>query len=334
MNDTQDMNRATARATPKDFFLWAGAMVALYGGVVAFIALLFDYINYSFPDPLQYQYYTDPYSSVAYEMAALIVLAPLFLVLMRLIRRDIAQDASRAETWVRRWALYLTVFAAGAAIVIDLIVLLTTFLSGEDLAARFVLKVLVVLLVAGGGFLHFYSDIRGYWVKNPGRARMVNYGVGLLIVASIIAGFFIIGTPQEARQYRYDEQKVSDLQNIQWQLVNYWQQKEVLPANLTELNDPLSGFVVPMDPQNGEAYGYTRAGTLSFELCATFNAEDRYQNSAVPGRPASPELQRGEPVAAIPEVVKTSADTWEHGAGEVCFERTIDPERYPPFRSQ
>lgn len=309
------------KATPKDFFLWAGAMVALYGGVVAFITLLFDYINYTFPDPLQYQYYYDPYSSVSYEMAALIVLAPLFLILMRVIRRDIARDPSRAEIWVRRWALYLTVFAAGATIVIDLIMLLTTFLSGEDLTARFLLKVLVVLLVAGGGFMHFLADIWGYWVRQPQRARMVNGGVGAVVIVAIVAGFFIIGTPQEARQYRLDEQKVSDLQNIQWQLVNYWQQKQVLPTTLGELTDPISGFVVPLDPQTGEQYSYERVSQTSFELCAIFNATDRYQQSAVAPRP----------VTAVPEIVKTGGDTWEHAAGEVCFARTIDPERYPPF---
>ena len=58
------------KATPKDFFLWAGAMVSLYGGTVAFINLIFDYINYAFPDALSYYY--NPYQgSVAYEMSLL-----------------------------------------------------------------------------------------------------------------------------------------------------------------------------------------------------------------------------------------------------------------------
>lgn len=307
------------KATPKDFFLWAGAMVALYAGVVAFIALIFDYINYAFPDVLAY--YQDPYSSAAYEMAALIVLAPVFLILMRIIRHDMARDPSRQDIWVRRWALFLTVFVAGATIVIDLIALIHTFLSGSDLSTRFLLKVLVVLLVAGAGFLHFYSDIRGYWARQPQRARMVNWGVGILVLISIVAGFFIIGTPGDARNMRLDEQKVNDLQTIQWQIVNYWQQKESLPATLAELNDPLSGFMLPMDPQTGTAYRYERTSTTSFKLCATFNAEDRYVDYSY-----------ARPVTAIPAGEKFGGDTWEHGPGEVCFTRTIDPERYPPYK--
>ena len=126
-----------AKATPKDFFLWAGAMAALYGAVIAFIGLLFDYINYALPDALAYYYGGNPYQgSVAYEMASLIVLAPLCLILMRVIRREIARDPSRNEIWVRRWALFLTLFVAGATIAIDLIVLLTTFFRGEALTAE------------------------------------------------------------------------------------------------------------------------------------------------------------------------------------------------------
>ena len=80
-------------------------MLALYVGVFNYIALLWDYINYAFPDPLAYNYgYTDPYQSgISWEMASLIVLTPLFLLLMWYIRKTIARDPSRADVWVRRW---------------------------------------------------------------------------------------------------------------------------------------------------------------------------------------------------------------------------------------
>lgn len=71
-----------AKTTPKDFFLWAGAMVALYWSVVAFIFLIFNYINYSLPNNLSYLA-ANPYDSgVGYEMASIIVLFPVYLVLM------------------------------------------------------------------------------------------------------------------------------------------------------------------------------------------------------------------------------------------------------------
>lgn len=306
------------RTTPKDFFLWAGAMVALYAGVIAFIALIFDYINYVFPDTAL-TYYVDPYQgSVAYEMASLIVLAPVFLLLMRVIRRSIATDPSRNEVWVRRWGLFLTVFLAGAAIVIDLIVLIYTFLSGEELGARFLLKVAVVLLVAGAGFMHFMADLWGYWQKNPPYARYVNWATGLLVVLTIAAGFFIIGSPASQRALRIDNQRVSDLQSIQSQVVYVYQQKGKLPATLAELNDPLSYFMVPVDPATKQPYEYAVKGALAFELCATFTSEDA---SNLGSRPRT--------VALMPY---GKNDNWQHGAGYQCFERTIDPELYPPIK--
>ena len=308
------------KTTPKDFFLWAGAMVALYVAVFNSIALLWDYINYTFPDPLAY-YASDPYQSgISWEMASLIVLSPLFLILMWYIHRSIRMDATRADIWVRKWALFLTLFVAGFSIAVDLIYVLYAFLNGTDLTARFLLKALVVLMVAAIGFMHFIADLWGYWEKYPLRDRMVAWATVALVIITVVAGFFIVGSPAQARLARYDDQKVQDLQNIQYQIVNYWQTKKSLPANLTDLNDPLSNYTVPADPQEGDSYTYKRNSPLDFTLCATFNAPTR--GSAM-----------GNTTAPIPAgaVGKPLADNWQHDAGQACFDRSIDPQRYPPF---
>ena len=306
------------KVTPKDFFLWAGAMIALYGSVISFMMLLFQYINYAYPDPLNY--YVDPFSGpIRFAMASLIVLVPLTIVLMRIIRNDIARVAEKADLWVRRWALVLTVFIAGGTVIGDLIALVNTFLGG-DLTMRFILKVLVVLFVAGGVFLHFLADLRGYWNANPGRAKTIGLAAGVLVLVAIISGFFIMGTPGQVRLLRFDTQKLSDLQSIQWQVVNFWQQKERLPQSLEELKDPLSGITIPLDPQNGTDYGYriTKA-PYSFELCAEFNTE------------SSDSVAQGGKVSTPVYLGGFESENWQHSTGQACFERTIDPERYPPF---
>ncbi len=300
-------------------------MVSLWAGVVAFIALVFDYINYTFPNVLE-TYVPNPYQGgMPYEMASLIVLAPVFLILMRAIRHDIARDPSRNEIWVRRWALFLTLFAAGATIVIDLIVLVMTFLSGEELSMRFILKVLVVLLVAAAGFMHFMADVRGYWTQYAARARYVNWGVGVLIVLTVVAGFFIVGTPQQARQMRLDDQRISDLQSMQSQIVYYYQQKQKLPALLADLNDPLSYYTLPRDPATGQDYNYRiTTPPYSFELCAEFAAAGQQLGGVYSVPVAAP-----TPISAGR---KGGVDNWQHDAGQGCFERTIDPQLYPPLK--
>lgn len=305
------------RVTPKEFFLWLGAMVSLYWAGIAFIFLAFNYINHAFPNVLLPQ--ADPYQGgMPYEMASILVLVPLYALLITLIRRDIERDPSRKEVWIRRWALILTLFVTGATITGDVISLLTAFFRGEELTAAFLLKSLVVFLVASAGFLYIGADLRGYWDLHRKHLHWTRAALGLIALASIIGGFFIVGTPYQAREARMDNQRVDGLQTIVMQVVNYWQAKEKLPSSLDALSDPLSQNAVPVDPETAAPYEYSTSGPLTFKLCAVFSRA---------GRPThAPNLY------IYAYVLGPKMDSWEHAAGHVCFTRTIDPERYPPKR--
>src|SRR6266481_2570139 len=260
----------SSRTTPKDFFLWMGVLIALYGSIFSLTALLFDYIEYAFPDPVAG--YADPYGgSIRMAMAAVIVLVPTLVVLLRIIRTGMQREAGKATIWVRRWVLGLTLFLATVTVLGDVITLITTYLGGE-LGVRFALKVLVVFLIAAGVFMHFMADIRGYWSTHPQRANVVGVGVVVLAVGALLSGFLIFGTPGHARLLRYDAQKVSDLQEIQSLVGGYWQQQHALPTQLSEITDSFSGRGIPEDTQPGDAYTYAAIGTTTFQLCATFNA--------------------------------------------------------------
>lgn len=314
-----------SKTTPKDFFLWLGAIIALYGSVVSVIALEFEYINYLFPDALAY--YGDPYGgAVRSAMAALIVLVPTMLTLFWLIRKSITAEAGKANIWVRRWALVLTLFIAVVAGLIDLVTLINTFLGGE-ITMRFALKVLTVLVVAVAAFGYFFADIKGYWVSHPGKARLVSILVALSAIGSITFGFFVIGSPSHIRDLRYDEQKVNDLRSLQYQIIDYWRVKEELPMTLDALKDPLTDITIPTDPETDQPYQYEKTGATSFKLCADFNKETPdmegrggFGGGAYPMR----DVTYSGPGGGISE-------NWEHEAGVVCFERTIDPERYAPI---
>lgn len=309
---------ARSKVTPKDFFLWAGAMLALYIGIFSLVSLIFEYINFAFPDSLAYD--GDPYSgAVRFGMASLIVLVPTVLFLMRLIRKNIEAEPGKAEIWVRKWAIMLTLFAAGATIIIDLITLVDTFLGGE-ISVRFGLKVAVVLLVATLVFLHFLADFKGYWIVEQKKARLIGIASGTMALLTVFAGFFVIGSPMDARLLRFDEEKVRDLESIQSQLTYHYQQKAVLPESLAELNDALSGYMVPVDTQTKNQYRYEKLSELSFKLCATFNKESIDRS----GQGGYKDVSMVYPSPGV-------ANNWYHGAGEVCFTRTIDPELYPVY---
>jgi len=309
----------TARTvTPKDFFLWLGIIIGLYGSVIALLALLFEYINRTFPDVLAG--YADPYATAVHvSMATLIVLVPLTAVLLYLVRSSIEKNPEKENIWVRRWAIVLTLFIAGVVVAIDLITLFTTFLGGE-VTVRFALKVLAVLLIGIWVFLHFLAERWGYWLKNAKKAYAVAIAAIILNVLVIVAGFVVVGTPQDMRLQRIDAQRVEDLQSLQWKIVVHYQQHQTLAADLTSFNDPISGFVLPVDPQTREAYNYTVTAPDSFKLCATFS-RDSLELAGMG--------EYGARDMSYPS--KGSIDNWRHGIGETCFDSTIDPELYPPY---
>jgi uncharacterized protein (UPF0333 family) len=312
------MDSVKPKTTPKDFFLWLGAMIALYVSTVSLILLTHTYIEVWFPDVAIM--YGDPYSgAMRFAIASLIVMFPLFIWFLRMLHQDIRSNPEKKELWVRRWLVMLTVFIAGLVMAIDIIMLINTYLQG-DISVRFGLKALVVLVVLWGVFWYFLEELRGTWERKPGLSTTLGIVVSVLVVAAVISSFFVIGSPETARNMKYDDQKVADLQNIQQQLVNFWQYKQTLPESLEGLKDPISGFVPPLDTQTGVSYRYERLNSSTFRLCASFNGPSRdiVNTESTPMRP-------------LP-AIDPSNENWVHGEGEVCFDRVVDADRYPPYK--
>ena len=308
------------RIGAKEFFLQIGAMVALYAGAIALLNLLFTVINYAFPQVDQYRGYSYYYSNpISFPVATLIIVFPLFLFLSWVIQKSYETNPSLRENALRKWLVYITLFIAGIAVVGDLITLIYQFLDGQELTIGFLLKVLSVLVVAGGVFSYYLSDLKNKLTVRSGNLWRIFAAV--LVVGAIVVGFAVIGSPATQRALRYDSQRVSDLENIQWQAVNFWQQKGSLPQSASNLGDSLSGWIAPLDPRTKQSYEYERIGNLSFKLCTTF---ERATPKMPSGYPITRPIMDSKPAGLI------GNNNWEHEAGYVCFERTIDPDLYPP----
>ena len=309
------MDTKIAKSTPKDVFQHLLAIVTLYGGVISFIVLIFQYVNYLYPDQL---YYVSVSNAVRWASSALAVSFPVFILMSWLIHRDIRMQPEKNEIRARKWLLYFTLFVAAITIIIDLITLLYNFFGGE-LTTRFALKIVTVLLVAAAVFGYYLWELRRDAKSSTSVPKLAGWASSAVVIIAIISGFFIIGSPATQRAIRMDEQRVGDLQTIQGQVVTYWQQKQDLPTSLDELRNDISGFVAPRDPQRADAYEYRMTGPLAFELCAVFersSAQDKStENRALPMGPYGSPYQ----------------ENWAHGIGHTCFTRTIDPKIYPPF---
>ncbi len=294
------------KTTPKDFFIHLGIIIFLYISSISLLSLLFDAINIAFPDRLDYGYY-DPYSaSTRWAIASLIIIFPMLLVLSWLANRDMKLEPAKAELGIRKWLTYLTLFLTGLSIISDLVVLINTFLSGE-ISTRFVLKVLAVLVIIGIIFWYYMIDLK----KSGGSYRKITaIAASVIVVVSIVSGFVIMGTPGKARALQFDERRVNDLQNIQQQITNYWQMHGQLPKTTADLFDSISGYQAAKDPETDAAYTYTPTAETSFKLCATFDEVTPKYNTPVYD-------------------TYGNMGNWQHGKGNVCFDRTIDKVIYP-----
>ncbi|MBU6371039.1 MAG: hypothetical protein KGH93_01230 [Patescibacteria group bacterium] len=296
----------------KDFFLYLGATIALYVSVTSFLTLIFAVLDKTLPMAGEYAGGSD--GAIRTSIAALVIFLPALFLVSRVIARDLAVHPEKKDLWVRRTMIYLTLFLACLVIAIDLAVLVYRFLGAEDLSARFFLKVLFVMGAAlETGRLYGYELSREPSVYRADmRARI--WIVSVFAIGAVAAGVGFVGTPAENRAKNLDMTRVNDLSSIQGQLVyQQWENKGSLPVNLAALNDPISGFAVPTDPETATAYGYKKLSATSFELCAVFDA-------------ASDDIANPAAVPAYP--VSAMSQNWSHAKGPVCFLRTIDPKLY------
>jgi hypothetical protein len=299
------------RASAKDFFLHLGAIVGLYTITISFLNLIFKIINRAFPEVNRNYYAWGGGSEISLPVATIIVAFPVFLVLSAFVYKLYNQNPEKKEMLVRKWLVYITLFVAGIILAVDLIMVLYRFLDGQDLTAAFLLKALSVLLVAGAVFGFYLQDIRDRISSRQKKWWAMSSGI--VILASIIAGFAILGSPQTQRLIRLDNQKVEDLQNLQGQVINYWQVYGSVPETFPNTS--------VTDPQTRQPYEYKKTGEMTFELCAQFNKASAENPNHYP--------EYTESIVSPGKLIPMQNNNWEHTAGYTCFERIIDPIAYP-----
>lgn len=155
------MDETAKKTGPREIFPHLLAIIGLYVSAGSFIALLFQYVNVYFPDPLeQYGPGTDvAFSNIRFAMSALIVVFPVYLLTTRHLNKVYEHRPEVRVMRTRKWLTYFTLFAAALIIIGDLVTLINHLLGGE-LTVRFILKVLTVFFVAGSVFYYYFSEIK------------------------------------------------------------------------------------------------------------------------------------------------------------------------------
>lgn len=142
--------------TAREAFLYLVMFSTLYFAVWNLGSLLFIFIDRAYPEGNGGFYAAE---MQRWSTAAVIIGFPVFLLLTRYVGKQIELNPFKRLSPARRWLTYLTLFLASAALLGDITTLIFNLLGG-DLTIRFVLKILVVALIAGSCFTYYLLDLR------------------------------------------------------------------------------------------------------------------------------------------------------------------------------
>ena len=152
--------RPRASLSAREAFAYLVLFSTLYFFAWNLGSLLFQLIQYALPDP------TDPdwqlmrlSGGIRWAISALVIAFPVFVFAAHRVSRDVDKHPIKRLSPVRRWLTYLTLFVAATVLIGDLTALVFNLLGG-DLSLRFVLKVLVVGVIAGTVFGYYLWDLR------------------------------------------------------------------------------------------------------------------------------------------------------------------------------
>lgn len=150
-------------------------------------------------------------------------------------------------------------------------------------------------------------------LPTPFAIRFVRWAFCLLIVASIIAGLLVSGSPATQRRYALDQQRLNQLSQIHYGLEQYARLHEgTLPTNINDLiqEQPHLNQTI-LDPATAIPFAYRPLTTTStYEICATFDL------------PTSPEDTYSAPYPVV-QGDSSSLLRLGHTAGNTCYTLTI-----------
>ncbi|HVA18388.1 MAG TPA: hypothetical protein VMV59_11820 [Candidatus Dormibacteraeota bacterium] len=131
-------------------------------------------------------------------------------------------------------------------------------------------------------------------------------GATVAAVTALILGFFVLGSPNEQRLARADNQRIAALAKLAGEVNSSWRNaKHALPSSLAAVS-----VSSPSDPITGAPYEYHSIGADQYELCATFSRDNRQ------------------------DATQGQSRFWLHPKAHYCFTLRASqsvPEVYPQF---
>ncbi|HUP03958.1 MAG TPA: DUF5671 domain-containing protein [Bryobacteraceae bacterium] len=263
---------------PREAFLHLLSFITLGFWCIAAGSLWFTMIDSWLPDPSA-RVFGDPLAGMAYDLASVLVAFPLFLLVMRVVWRVLASQSAQEDSAIRRWLTYMALLLAAGTTMGDLVVFVEYLLNGQ-LTARFVSKVAVVAVLAGGVFWFYLRSVQPGGDDRPGRlrrhGRMGALVATVLVAVTLAFSFTKFGSPANQRLSASDVRRSEDLEAIANVIRARWMaargpEAPMLPRSIAEL--PESATLRLTDPISREPYRYSTLGGARYQLCASFQSD-------------------------------------------------------------
>lgn len=105
--------------------------------------------------------------------------------------------------------------------------------------------------------------------------RIALAGAVFIVVAAVIAGLVISGSPARQRMLRLDDRRLDDLQRISRSIERYYRETEAVPTDLDVLVNGWISAGLPRDPETDDDYDYEVETGYRYQLCADFALASR-----------------------------------------------------------
>ncbi len=144
--------------SPKFVFLYLLTTATLYIASIGVLVLIWGLAEHWFPEPYAGFSYGNESGAVRGGVSMAIVAFPIFVYLSLLVRRKIKSGEIEPGSTVRTGFLYFNLFLIAVAVLITLMVTVSSFLGG-DLTPRFMVRAGGVLVIVGLVYLYYRSEL-------------------------------------------------------------------------------------------------------------------------------------------------------------------------------
>jgi len=152
--------RSASGEASRDAFLYLLNFITLSFWVVGLGNLCYVLIDHAFPDRLRTSFLARPLmDEIAWQLATIIVAFPAFVVIHRIIARELQRRPDLYDSAVRSWLTYIALVFAGMTVLVDAIWVLQAFLTGT-VTPRFLLEAMVLAVLGGGIFVYYLTTLQ------------------------------------------------------------------------------------------------------------------------------------------------------------------------------